>query len=188
MAQQGDPDIRLMFQEGRSNSGPLVKRLRPTSKKMPPPDATVSKSPAKRKGPGSGAPSAAAQEKRGLAAPPPRFPSAPTRDQGAPAGPPALMVPAATVALAHHHSIARAKARNEELKVEIQTTQAALTTTQAALAAAQQGEQSAKTSLTAAQACEQAAKATLTAAQEGEQAAKAASSTLQVELVGAKEK
>ncbi|XP_062097893.1 uncharacterized protein LOC133803792 [Humulus lupulus] len=90
-----------------------------------------------------------------------------------------------TAVLAQHRSIARARARNDELKAELQTAQAALTATQAALVAAQQGEQSAKVALTVAQAGEQAAKVALTAAQEGEQAASAA---LQAELVGAKAK
>ncbi|XP_062114292.1 uncharacterized protein LOC133825351 [Humulus lupulus] len=97
MAQQGEPDIFLMFQEGRSSEGPLVKKLRPTSKKTPPPAATASKSPAKGKGSGSGAPPAAAPEKRGPPAPPPRFPPAPARDSVAPVGPPTSVVHAATV-------------------------------------------------------------------------------------------
>ncbi|XP_062114562.1 uncharacterized protein LOC133825663 [Humulus lupulus] len=118
MAQRGEPDIHLMFQEGRSSSGPLVKKIWLSSKKTPP--------------------------------------------------------PAATAVLAQHHSIARARAKNDELKAELQTAQATLTATQAALVATQQGEQSANAALTAAQAGKQAAKAALAAAQEGKQVAKAA--------------
>ncbi|XP_062103464.1 uncharacterized protein LOC133814534 [Humulus lupulus] len=163
MAQRGELDLCLMFQEGRSSSGPLVKKLWPTSKRTPPPAATVSKSPAKRKGMGSGAPFAAAQEKRGPTAPPLRFTSASAWDQAV---------------LAQHRSIARARARNDELKAELQTAQATLTAAQATLVAAQQGEQSAKAALTAAQAGEQEAKAALAAAQEGEQATKATEAAL----------
>ncbi|XP_062085905.1 uncharacterized protein LOC133792012 [Humulus lupulus] len=78
--------------------------------------------------------------------------------------------------LAQHHSIvrarARARARNEELKAKLHSTQVALSATQAALVAAQQGELSTKAAVTAAQEGEQATKAALTAAQEGKQAAK----------------
>ncbi|XP_062104789.1 uncharacterized protein LOC133816154 [Humulus lupulus] len=196
MAQRGEPDIRSMFQEGRSSEGPLVKKIQPTSKKTPPSAVTASKSLAK--GKGSGSLHAATPKKRGPAAPPPRFPPTPARDQVASVGPAAPVVPVATVhipvnaqdpkqipytfqgtiyetvnyavehfykakpndlraieerssenvmesalgmnltaVLAQHRNISRARARNDELKVELQTAQAALTAAQAALAASQ---------------------------------------------------
>ncbi|XP_062119566.1 uncharacterized protein LOC133834070 [Humulus lupulus] len=225
-----------MFQKGRSSEGPLVKKLRATSKKTPSSAVTASKSPTKGKGSGSGAPPAAPPEKRGPAIPPPRFPLALAQDQVAPVGPPAPVVPTATVrilinaqdleqipdtfrgtvyemenlehfykaepnnlraieeripenvVLAQHRSISRARTRNDELKAELQTAQAAFIVAQAALVASQQSEQSAKAVLAAAQADEQAAKAALTTAQEAEQAAKATSEALQTELEGAKAK
>ncbi|XP_062097476.1 uncharacterized protein LOC133803443 [Humulus lupulus] len=239
MAQQGILDIRAMFQEGQSSSGPTVKKPRFSSKKVPPVAGTTSKSPAKGKDQSSTALAAVAQYKRGLPPPPPRFPFSPARDQASLVDPPAPIIPAPTVripvnakdleqipdtfrgtiyetanhtvehfykakptdlraieerspenvmesvlgmnliaVLAQHRSIARARAKNEELKAELQTAQAALSASQAALAAAQQGELSAKAALTAAQEGEQAAKAALTAAQEGEQTAKASLAAL----------
>ena len=76
--------------------------------------------------------------------------------------------------LAQHCSIARARARNEELWAKLHGAQTALTIAQATLATAKQGEIDAKAALAASQECEQAAKAALAA--------------LQVELVEAKAK
>ncbi|XP_062088134.1 uncharacterized protein LOC133794765 [Humulus lupulus] len=76
-----------------------------------------------------------------------------------------------TVTLALYCSVARSRARNDELRGELQTAQAAA---QVALATAQQQEQSAK--------------AALTAAQEGEQAAQASLATVKAELVEARAK
>ncbi|XP_062098085.1 uncharacterized protein LOC133803924 [Humulus lupulus] len=76
--------------------------------------------------------------------------------------------------LAQHHNIARAMARNEELRAELQAAQTALAAVQATLATAQQGKLDAKATLAASQKCEQAAKAALAA--------------LQVELAEAKAK
>ncbi|XP_062114037.1 uncharacterized protein LOC133825057 [Humulus lupulus] len=97
MAQRGEPDICSMFQEGRSSEGPLVKRLRLTSKKMSPPAEPASQSPAKEKGSGSAAPPAAAPEKRCPIALLPCFPPPPAREPVAPIGPQAPVVPVATI-------------------------------------------------------------------------------------------
>ncbi|XP_062075526.1 uncharacterized protein LOC133779598 [Humulus lupulus] len=226
MVERGGPDIRSMFPRGKPIEGSLVKRLRPSSKKTPPPVATTSQSSAKGKSSGPGAAPAAGPTATFPRPPPPPPPArelvAPVGPL-APAGPPTPVVPAATtritvnpqdlelipdtfrgtvyemanysVVLALHRNISRARSRNEEIKAELTTAQAALTALEqneqiirAALAVAQASEGEAKSALTTAQAAEQEAKAALAVAQEGEQEARATSTALQFELEGAKEK
>ncbi|XP_062103013.1 pectinesterase inhibitor 10-like [Humulus lupulus] len=192
MAERGGPDIRSMFPRGKPIEVPLVKRLRPSSKKTSPPAATTSHSSAKGKSSGLGAAPTAGPTVTFPHFPPPPPPS---REPVAPVGPPAPAVLAATVritvnpqdlelipdtirgtvyettnysvehfykakptdlraieernpenvmeyslgmnltvVLALHRNISRARSRNEEIKVE-------LTTAQAALAASEQNEQ-----------------------------------------------
>ena len=95
MAQPGVPDIRTIFQEGKSSTGLVVKKPWYTSTKAHPAAGTTSRSLAKGKGQSSKA--LDAQEKRGLPSPPPRFPSASARDQAAPTDPTSSIVPATTV-------------------------------------------------------------------------------------------
>ncbi|XP_062113164.1 uncharacterized protein LOC133824301 [Humulus lupulus] len=178
MAERGGPDIRSMFRRGKALEGPLVKRLRLSSKKTPPLAATTSQSPTKGKSSSLGA-----SPVTGATAIFPRPPPPPARES------------VASAVLALHRSISRARSKNEEIKVELAAAQATLyaseqneQTAKSALAAAQASEREAKSALTTAQAAEQKAKVALAAAQVDEQEARATSTALQVKLEGAKAK
>ncbi|XP_062108213.1 uncharacterized protein LOC133819067 [Humulus lupulus] len=74
-------------------------------------------------------------------------------------------------ALSHHRSIAQARARNDELQAELNTTKTALTV-------AQEGEQAAKAAFATSQKSEYDAKFTFASSHESEHAAKISLATL----------